>query len=80
MLALKVDDQPVFKFEIRRSTRYLNDGPVWNDVIGEVTRFIEGPWVQEVTDLLKRIRAHEKSVRDKRDAPKLEAMKKRFGF
>jgi hypothetical protein len=80
MLDLSVDDQRVFKFEIRRSTRYLDDGLAWNDDMGEITWFIEGPWVQELPELLKRIRAHEKSVRDQRSAPKLEAMKKRFGL
>jgi len=80
ILDLSVDDQRVFKFEIRRSTRYLEDGPVWNDDMGDISWFIEGPWVQELPELLKRISAHEKSVRDRRSIPKLEAMKKRFGL
>jgi hypothetical protein len=80
MLDLSVDDQRVFKFEIRRSTRYLEVGPAWNDYMGEITWFIEGPWVQELPELLKKIKAHEKSVRDQRSIPKLEAMKKRFGL
>ena len=80
ILDLSVDDQRVFKFEIRRSTRYLDEGLAWNDDMGDITWFIEGPWVQELPELLKRIRAHEKSVRDRRSAPKLEAMKKRFGL
>ena len=80
ILDLSVDDQRVFKFEIRRSTRYLEDGLAWNDDMGEITWFIEGPWVQELPELLKRISAHEKSVRDRRSIPKLEAMKKRFGL
>jgi peptidoglycan/xylan/chitin deacetylase (PgdA/CDA1 family) len=58
----------------------LEDGLAWNDDMGEITWFIEGPWVQELPELLKRIRAHEKSVLDRRSAPKLEAMKKRFGL
>jgi hypothetical protein len=80
MLDLSVDDQRVLKFEIRRSTRYLDDGPAWNDDMGDITWFIEGLWVQELPELLKRIMAHEKSVRDRRSIPKLEAMKKRFGL
>jgi peptidoglycan/xylan/chitin deacetylase (PgdA/CDA1 family) len=48
--------------------------------MGEITWFIEGPWVQELPELLKKIKAHEKSVRDQRSIPKLEAMKKRFGL
>ena len=80
MLDLSVDDQRVMKFEIKRSTRYLDVGPASNDDMGEITWFIEGPWVQELPELLKRISAHEKSVRDRRSIPKLEAMKKRFGI
>ena len=80
MLDLSVDDQRVMKFEIKRSTRFLEDGPAWNDDMGDISWFIEGPWVQELPELLKRIRAHEKSVRDRRSIPKLEAMKKRFGL
>lgn len=80
LLDLSVDDQRVLKFEIKRSTRYLVDGPARNDDMGDITWFIEGPWVQELPELLKRITAHEKSVRDRRSIPKLEAMKKRFGL
>ena len=80
MLDLSVDDQRVFKFEIKRSTRFLEDGLAWNDDMGDITWFIEGPWVQELPELLKRIREHEKSVKDRRSIPKLEAMKKRFGL
>ena len=80
MLDLSVDDQRVFKFEIKRSTRFLEDGPVWNDDMGDITWFIEGPWVQDLPELLKRISAHEKCVRDRRSIPKLEALKKRFGL
>jgi len=80
MLALSVDNEPVFKFEIRRSTRYLDDGPVWTDDVGAITRFIEGQWVEELPNLMKAIREHEKSVRDRRNAPRLEAEKKRFGL
>jgi hypothetical protein len=80
MLALSVAREPVFKFEIRRSTRYLDDGPVWRDDVGTITRFIEGRWVEELPNLMKAIRDHEKSVRDLRNAPRLEAERKRFGL
>jgi hypothetical protein len=79
-LALRVDGQRVFKFRISRSTRYERDGPIWDDRLGEITRFIEGPWILELTDLLQKIKAHEKDVWNQRQAPKLEAEKKRFGL
>lgn len=83
-LALRVDGQRVFKFEISRRTHYTRDGPVWDDPLGEVTRFIDGLWVLEITDLLEKIKAHEEGVRKKRAGPRearqLEALKKRFGL
>jgi hypothetical protein len=83
-LALRVNDQRVFKFEICRRTRYTDTCPLWDDQLGEVTRFIDGLWVLELTDLLEKIRAHEDSVRNQREGPRkareLEALKKRFGL
>ena len=83
-LALSTDGQRVFKFEISRITTYHHDGPLFDELMGEVTCFIEGSWVVEVTELLTKIKAHEKDVRDMREAPKLAAKlaaeRKRFGL
>jgi hypothetical protein len=83
-LALRVDDQRMFKFEMSRRTRYMHDGIVWDDLLGEITRFIDGLWVLELTDLLEKIEAHEKGILNARGAPgrarELEALKKRFGL
>lgn len=83
-LSLRVNDQKMFKFEWSRRTESHHDAPVFTDQIGEITRFIEGPWVTELSDLLVKIEDHTKSVRDKREAPKkaqeLEELKRRFGI
>jgi hypothetical protein len=79
-IVLRVDGEEVLDFSIRRSVRDEEWGPVFDNSMGDITRFIEGPWFQELTDLVMKIRAHEKSVRDQRNAPKLGEMKKRFGI
>jgi hypothetical protein len=79
-LGLRVDEQRVFKFEMSRCTTYTQNRPFWKDSLGEVTRFIDGMWVLEITDLLENIRTHEQGIREKRDGPRLEALKKRFGL
>jgi hypothetical protein len=82
-LSLRVNDQKVFKFERWRSTAFQYEGPVVTDHLGEITSFIEGPWVTELADLLREIEAHRRSVQDKREASKktqeLEDLQKRFG-
>lgn len=78
-LMLKVNGEPVFEFNIRRSVQDAEDGPIFDNRMGEITRFIEGSWVQELNLLLGNIRNHEKGVWDKRRAPKLAEERKRFG-
>ena len=79
-----MNDQKVFKFERSRRTESHYDAPVFTEQMGEITRFIEGAWVTELSDLLVKIEDHQKSVLDKREAPKkaqeLEELKRRFGI
>jgi hypothetical protein len=81
---LKVDGESVFDFEVTKYTTYYEDGPSFEETLGKVTRFIEGPWVAELADLLKAINTHRESVLSKRRAAsgarELENMKKRFGL
>jgi len=80
VLRLAVNDLDVLEFIVCRSVRNDEWGTASNESMGEIARFIEGPWVAELTDLLKRIRKHEKGVWDQRNAPALDEMKKRFGL
>jgi hypothetical protein len=63
---------------------YTPDCPVFDETMGEITSFVEGPWVNVIPELLGKIRLHEKAVWDRRNAPKiqqrLEEDKKRFGL
>ena len=52
--------------------------------MGEIASFIEGPWVVDLPEIEKKIKLHEKGVRDKRNAPrvqqKLQEDMKKFGL
>lgn len=80
MLGLEVDGRPVFDFKIQKSVRDTVDMPIFTESTGEITRFIEGPWVTNIAELLQAIKLHEKAVRDNRRAPILREEMERFGF
>lgn len=84
MLALEINDKRVFDFEMTKTVTYTPDWPLFKEFMGGVTSFIEGPWVSDVAALLQKIEAHEKSVREKRQAPKVQEKlredMKRFGL
>ena len=81
-LTLEVDGGRVFEFNIQKTDFNTSIWPRHD--MGEITSFIEGPWVIGVVDLLQKIRMHEKAVREKRQAPerqqKLREDMKRFGL
>lgn len=70
-IGLSIDEVRVFDFEFTNTVRYTPEMPLFSESMGEVTRFIEGPWINDVPNLLQKIKAHEKSIRDKREAPKI---------
>ncbi len=79
-LALTVDGEQVLHFEVRRSVRDEEWGPVFCDSMGEITRFIDGPWTVELTELLRKIKLHEKAIWEQRQIPKLKEQMKQFGL
>ena len=83
-IGLSIDEERVFDFEFTNTVRYTPEMPLFSESMGDVTRFIEGPWINDVPKLLQKIKAHEKSIRDKREAPKiLQKLRddmKRFGL
>ena len=79
-VAFEVDEKVVIDFKVRHSVIYGPDMPYFSDTMGEIAAFIEGPWVTVVGDLLQGLRLHEKTVRDKRQAPRLKEEMKRFGL
>lgn len=83
-LALVVDCENVFDCDVCKTTTYTEFEPLFDERLGEVTRFIEGPWIKEITDFLVAIEAHKGTVskrhREAYEAKELESMKKRFGL
>jgi hypothetical protein len=82
--SLCVDDSPVFTFEVMRMEQFTPEAPYFSEHMGEVLGFIEGPWVNEIGDLARKMNQHEHAVQEKRDAPrqaqKLREDMKRFGL
>ena len=83
-LKLRVNDQKVFEFNIEKDTEWTQFGPIYHEHFGEITRFIEGPWVVEVTELFLKAKAQSDSAWKERNAPReakdIEDLKKRFGL
>jgi hypothetical protein len=79
-LALTVDGEQVLNFKVRRSVRDEEWGPVFSDGIGEITTFIDGAWTVELTELLQKIKLHEKAIWEQRQVPKLKEQMKQFGL
>jgi hypothetical protein len=81
---LKLNEDNVFEFEVAETIEYLPDSPGFSERLGEINRFIEGPWVTEIADFVQRVDAHEKSAWKERNAPReareAEDLRKRFGF
>ena len=83
-LILTVNGENVFEFNIERSTDWGEFGPTYYEHFGEIVRFIEGPWVNEVAEFAQKARAHFESAMKERNAPReakeAEDLKKRFGL
>jgi hypothetical protein len=83
-MGLSVDEERVFDFEFTKTVAYTPEMPLFSERMGEVTRFIEGPWVTTIPELLQKIKAYENSMRDERQAPEVQRRlredMKRFGL
>lgn len=84
ILTLRVDDECVFQFEMKRTVQYTREMPLFNEYMGEVRAYIPGPWVTSATELKRKIEDHKKNVHEKRNAPRraqqLKEEMKRFGL
>jgi hypothetical protein len=83
-LTLKVNGENVFEFAVNKSTDWDQFGPTYHEYFGETVRFIEGPWVTEVTEFVLKAQAHSTSAVKERNAPReakeIEDLKRRFGL
>lgn len=84
VLTLKSNEQSVFQFKVTETTEYGPDMPSFHNSLGEVVRFIEGPWTSEVTDFAEKVQEHIKVVWKERNAPReakeIEDLRRRFGI
>lgn len=69
-LSLFVDGKSVFEFEMRKSVTYGEDMPYFNEYMGRVKAFIEGPWVDQISDLLQSMRAYRQEYWKRKNAPR----------
>jgi hypothetical protein len=83
-IKLSVEGERVFEFELEKTVTYGEDMPYFHEIMGNVKAFIEGPWVEQVSELLKVMRSYKQEIRKKKDAPreaqKLKEDMKRFGL
>lgn len=83
-LSLCADESPVFTFEVLRMEQFTLETPYFSDHMGDVVGFVEGPWLDEIGGLARKMSQHERAVRERRDAPKraqkLRDDMKRFGL
>ena len=83
-LTLLMEGKNVFEFALRKSVTYGEDMPYLNESMGRVKAFIEGPWVEQVAELLMEMRAFRQEYWKKKNAPreaqKLKADMKSFGL
>jgi hypothetical protein len=81
---LKANGQLVFEFEVRTTITYATDAPIFDDTMGQIAAFIDGPWVTDIPSLLQKMMSHSRDVRKMRSAPKdaerLKQEMKRFGL
>ena len=74
----------VFEFKMTKSVTYAEDGPLFNERMGDITAFIDGAWVQEITAFVQEVDQYRREYWAKRNAEK-QAQKalterKRFGL
>jgi hypothetical protein len=83
-LVLKLNAENVFEFSVDKTTEFGEFEPIFTERLGEVVRFIEGPWIVDVIGFWREVNAHSDSVwkerNNPREAKEIEDLKKRFGL
>jgi hypothetical protein len=84
IITLKMNQHSVFEFEVSETITYLPDSPGFDESLGDIDRFIEGAWVNEIPAFVQQISAHEKAAWKERNAPReareAEELRKKFGI
>jgi hypothetical protein len=83
-LSLECGCKLVFEFKMTKTIRYGEDGPLFSEQLGEITAFIEGPWVTQFNAFVQKADQFRRQYSDERNAERLarkaQAERKRFGL
>jgi len=83
-LTLHVDSKLAFEFSMKNSVTAAPEGPLFREDLGEITAFVEGPWMQAIVELVENASQHQLAVWKKRNPSKsereLRKNMKRFGL
>jgi hypothetical protein len=83
-LSLERGCRLVFEFKMTKSVTYAEDGPLFNERMGDITAFIDGAWVQEITAFVQEVDQYRRKYWEKINAEKRErtaqSERKRFGL
>jgi hypothetical protein len=83
-LTLFIDRHLVFEFRMRKTVQHTREMPLFNEYMGDVTAFIDTPWVRGFESLVQTLDQHRREVWDRQNAPrreqKLREDMKRFGI
>ena len=69
-LTLKLNDDSVFEFEVVETVEYFHDSPGFSERVGEINRFIEGPWVTEITEFVQKVNSHAQGAWKEQECPR----------
>lgn len=83
-LSLERGCKLAFEFKMTKSITYAEDGPLFSEYMGDITAFIDGAWVQEITAFVQEVDQYRRQYWDKINAEKREqkaqSERKRFGL
>ena len=71
--SLRVRDNLVYEFHMRRTITYGYDSPSFYETFGSINAFIEGPWMADIDQLQAAISDHSQQVYKERNAPRVKA-------
>jgi hypothetical protein len=83
-LSLERGCRLVFEFKMTKSVTYAREAPYFSEYFGDVTAFIEGPWITQLTDFSQEADQYRRDYWAARNAEKSQkkalAERKRFGL
>ena len=71
-ISLNRECRCVFEFKMTKTVQDTDDGPLFRKHLGEITAFIEGPWVSEFTTFVQNVDQHRRQYWDQQNAVRRE--------